>query len=191
MEQITLYIILGIFIFGLNIIPVFAPPTWTVLAFYYLKYDLSLIPVVIIGAVAATLGRIVLYLLAKNYFAKLFPQKWLANLHILGRFIESHESLTIPVVIAYAFSPLSSNQMFIAAGLSGLHIRIIAFSFLIGRLISYTFWINAAHKIVDRLEIILSNHLSNFGALVAQIAGFFVIILISRINWGKYLKMKS
>lgn len=191
MDQVTIYIILGIFIFGLNIVPVFAPPTWTVLAFYFLKYHLSLLPVVIIGAVAATLGRIVLYLLAKNYFGRLFPKKWLTNLHVLGKFIESHEDLTIPVVITYAFLPISSNQMFIAAGLSGLHIRLIAFSFLIGRLISYTFWISAAHRIVDRLEIIFSNHLSNFWALIAQILGFLVIILISRINWGKYLKMKS
>lgn len=175
----------------MNIIPVFAPPTWTVLAFYFLRYHLSLLPVVIIGAVAAMLGRIVLYILAKNYFVKLFPKRWLTNLHVLGKFIESHESLTIPVVVAYAFSPISSNQLFIAAGLSGLHVGLIAFSFLIGRFISYTFWISAANRIADRLEIIFSNHLSNYGALIAQILGFLVIIFISRINWGKYLKVKS
>lgn len=188
--EIYRYIVLGVFVFGLNIIPAFAPPTWMVLAFYYLKFHLLLVPVVLIGAAAATLGRVVLYILARNYFGNLFPKKSLENLHVLGKFIESHENLTIPVVLTYAFLPISSNQMFITAGLSGLRIRLIAFSFLIGRLISYTFWISAAHKIVNSLEAIFSIHFSNLGALIAQVLGFVVIIFISKIKWKKYLRVK-
>lgn len=112
-------------------------------------------------------------------------------MHILGKFVQSHENLTIPVIITYAFLPIPSNQMFIAAGLSGLNIRVIAFSFLVGRLISYTFWISAAHKLVDSLENIFSVHYSNFWAFVIQLIGFGIIILISKINWSKYLKVKS
>ncbi|MBI3379162.1 hypothetical protein HY029_00205 [Candidatus Gottesmanbacteria bacterium] len=191
MEVFMHYLILGIFVFGLNVIPVFAPPTWTVLTFYFLKLHLSLLPVVIIGAIAATLGRIVLYILSKNYFGNLLPKKYLDNMHILGKFIESHEDLTVPVVLTYAFLPISSNQMFVAAGLSGLPIRLIAFSFLIGRLISYTFWITASHRIVDSLETAFSSHYSNAGALVGQVLGFVVIVLLGKINWKKYLKIKS
>lgn len=191
MDLVNQYLIVGVFVFGLNIIPAFAPPTWIILAFYFLKFHLSLLPVVAIGAVAATLGRVVLYLLSKHYFGRLLPKKSLDNMHVLGKFIASHEDLTIPVVITYAFLPISSNQMFIAAGLSDLNIKLIAFSFFIGRLISYTFWVSAAHRIVDSLEAIFSAHYSNIWAAISQILGFAVIILISRINWKKYLKVKT
>ena len=46
-------------IFGLNLIPLFAPPTWMALAFVGFQFpDMSPVLLALLGAVAATLGRL-------------------------------------------------------------------------------------------------------------------------------------
>lgn len=184
------YLILGIFVFGLNIIPVFAPPTWMVLAFYFLKFHLNVIPVILIGATAAVLGRTVLYFLAKSEFKLLLPLKSRENLSDLGKYIQSREHLTLSMIAVYAFFPLPSNQTFIAAGLADISIKLIAFSFFVGRLISYSFWITASHKIIDSLEGMFERHYANTANIIVQIIGFLVIYFISTIHWKSFLKKK-
>lgn len=185
------YLFLAGFIFVINIIPAFIPPTWIILVFFYLKYHFSLIPLIIIGASSAAAGRIVLYFFAKNLFRFFLPEKSIYNLKSLGNFIQSHQNLTLSMILVYAFLPIPSNQTFIAAGLSGISIKLISFSFFIGRLISYTFWVVTSHKIADNLEGLFFTHLSNLGNIIIQIVGFAIIILISTINWNKFLPRKN
>ena len=71
---LSVYILLASTVLGLNIIPAFMPPTWIVLAFFVTKYDLQIIPVVLIGATCATLGRILLAGISKRYIRKLLPE---------------------------------------------------------------------------------------------------------------------
>ncbi len=42
-----LYLILALLVFGMNIVPAFMPPTWLVLAFFYIHFELSL-PIVVL-----------------------------------------------------------------------------------------------------------------------------------------------
>jgi len=129
------------------------PPTWTALTFFYLHFHLTLLPTVIIGAIAATTGRVILALFARHYFRPFLTRKIAANYDELGGYLQEKQKWTIPIVVAYAFSPVSSNQLFIIAELTKLNLKIISFSFLIGSLISYAFWVSAAYHISTRLEI--------------------------------------
>lgn len=184
------YLLLAIFVLGMNVIPAFMPPTWVVLAFFYTQFQLNLIPTVLIGASMATLGRILLYHIAKNFLRNFFSKKTLENYDNLGKFFKKNQKLTIPVVLIYAFLPIPSNQVFIIAGLTEIPIGLLAFSFFAGRLISYTFWVNLAYHAVSRLEAVFSSHYSNFGAIAAEIIGFGVVYLIGKIPWKKVLKIK-
>lgn len=183
------YLILAIFVLGMNTIPFFMPPTWVVLAFFYTQFNLELVPTVLIGATMATTGRVILYYLAKSYLGKFLPKSFKTNFLSLGQFFKKRERLTIPLVLTYAFLPIPSNDVFIVAGLAQLKIKIIAFSFLIGRLISYTFWVSLANKVGDKLEILFENHFSNFNAFAIELFGVLVILLIGKINWRKVLKI--
>lgn len=186
-----LYLNLAIIVFVINVVPVFMPPTWTILTFFYLHFHLALLPTVIIGATTATVGRVVLATLAKQYFRPFFSREILGNYDALGQFLHKHQHLTIPIILTYAFFPISSNQVFIVAGLTKLKLKIIAFSFLFGRLISYTFWISAASHISKTLEDVFLKHFSDAGTLVFEISGLLVILLIGKINWEKVLKIKK
>lgn len=191
MEGYIQYIVLGLIVFVMNVIPGFMPPTWSVLTFFRLKYGLMAIPLVIIGALAATLGRVSLAYLARTYFRRFLPKKQIKNLEVLSHTFEQHKRLTIPVIFAYAFLPIPSNQVYIAAGLGKFNIKFLAFCFFLGRLISYTFWVLAATHVANSLEDIFGRYYGRIGAFVSEFLGFGLLFLISKIDWQKIFTKKS
>ena len=63
---------------GINLLPAFGPPTWAVLVFTRLHWHLNPIALVVIGAVAASVGR---YLLARGtrHFSGRLPKRMTTN----------------------------------------------------------------------------------------------------------------
>ena len=60
-DQLPALALLFALIFGLNLIPAFAPPTWMALTLVGFQYhDVSALLLAGVGAVAATLGRLTL-----------------------------------------------------------------------------------------------------------------------------------
>ena len=190
MGSLEALIALSVLIYVINVVPVFMPPTWTVLAFYYINFHPPLLPAVFLGATSATLGRITLYYISKNYFRRFFSEKYLTNYDSLGNFLDKKQKISISLFLTLAFFPISSNYVYIAAGLAKVNIKILALSFFAGRLFSYFFWVSATHIVFVKIEDIFSSRISNAGFLVLELAGFLIVILIGRINWGKMLKLK-
>lgn len=188
MPNIYYYVVLGVFVLGMNMIPAFMPPTWTILVFFYLSYHLLPLPVIIIGAVATTLGRISLYFFARTHILRFLPKQSQDNMAALGKFFYAKKKITIPAILMYAFLPIPSNQIYIAAGLAKIDIRIIASIFLVGRFISYSSWIATAHIASTSLESIFKNYYSHSNFFIAELVGFGIIYLISRVGWKKILK---
>lgn len=186
MNLLSEYLILSVLIFGMNIIPVLMPPTWVVLLFFYRFYHLSLAPTVIVGAISAISGRIILAHLA-SLFSPYLQKKSRENLLSLGNYFNSHIQLSIPLFLTYAFMPISSNYVYIAAGLARVNLKLLAVSFFFGRLISYTFWLTVTHGVLLRLDRIFSRHFAKPVTYFAEIAGFIILYLLSRINWKKLI----
>ena len=182
------YIILAIFVLGMNVIPGFMPPTWTILVFFFLTYHLLPIPVIIIGAVFATLGRITLYFIARYQLIKIIPTKSKKNMEFLGKYFYKNKKITIPALLIYAFLPIPSNQVYIAAGLARINIKIVALLFFFGRIISYSSWILTAHLATTSLDEIFKSHFSRGNVIIFELFGFAVVYVISTINWEKILK---
>ena len=130
-------------IFGLNIIPAFAPPTWMALAFVGFQFPgINPVLLALIGAVAATLGRLSLAKLSHLLLReKLLSERHRANIDVIKNRLEKQPALTLSLFLFYAFSPLPSNFLFIAYGLTGLPVLRVALPFFIGRSVSYAFFI--------------------------------------------------
>lgn len=190
MDFSGIYLVLGIFILGMNVIPAFMPPTWTVLVFFYLTYHLYPPYVVLIGAVTATLGRVFLYYLAQTQLKRFLTKKMKDNYAHLAKFVNTRQKISIPLFFTYAFLPIPSNQVYIAAGVSGIRLKFIATIFFIGRLISYSLWIGTAHVAFKSLDGIFGSHYSHITTFIVEIVGFIIIYFLGTINWKKYLKLK-
>ena len=135
--------LLFVLIFALNLIPAFAPPTWMALALVSFQYhDTSALLLAGIGAVAATLGRLTLAKLSHRLLRrKLLSDAHRANIDVIKNRLETRTTLTVGLFLLYAFSPLPSNFLFIAYGLTGLPLLRVALPFFVGRLASYGFFI--------------------------------------------------
>lgn len=188
MIEIVPYFFLSSVVFLVNLVPGFMPPTWAVLTFFTVKYDLSFFPTIILGAIFAVSGRIILAHLSQRYFRRFLSKKSEENFDSLGIFLQKNEKATLPFIIAYAFSPIPSNQLFIIAGLTRFNIRLLAFSFFVGRLISYTFWVGMATTAAESIEAVFANRFSSTGSVILEILGFAVVILLSKVNWSKYIR---
>lgn len=185
---IASYILLASIVLGINVIPAFMPPTWTVLAFFVFKYNLMIIPTVIIGATFATAGRLILASGAR-FVAKYLPRGSRENYESVGRYLNSNKKITIPLVITYAFLPIPSNDVFIAAGLAKVDLKLLAASFFVGRLISYTFWVSITHRFfADNLTDIFSRHYAKAGSILIEVLGLILLYFLGKIGWKKILK---
>ncbi len=142
-------------IFGLNLIPAFAPPTWMALALVGFQYhDSSAVLLAGTGAVAATLGRLTLAKLSHRLLRKkLLSDAHRANIDVIKDRLEKRTTLTVGLFLFYAFSPLPSNFLFIAYGLTGLPLLRVALPFFVGRLASYGFFIASGAAVGRNLKI--------------------------------------
>lgn len=112
----------------------------------------------------------------------------MTNYNHLGRYFKENQKLTIPVVVMYAFLPIPSNQVFIIAGLTNLNLKLIAFSFLFGRVISYTFWVTVAYQVSERFEDVIVGHFSNAHTIFMEILSISIVVILGMIPWSKLLK---
>lgn len=60
MGHASLYLAAAAVVLGVNLLPAFGPPTWAVAVFYRLTGHLAVVPLVLIGAVRAAAGRLLL-----------------------------------------------------------------------------------------------------------------------------------
>lgn len=182
-EYFFLYLLIAV----VNIMPGFMPPTWSILAFFSIQNNLSLYPLILVGVAGATSGRIGLYFLAKYFGKKFLTKKSLNNFNDLGCYLNLNKKSIITVVLAYAFIPLPSNQLFITAGLAGVRLGILAFSFAFGRLISYTSMVLISNSFFTWFYKNIGFTHSKPMSFFLELAGFFLIYLIGRINWKKVI----
>jgi uncharacterized membrane protein YdjX (TVP38/TMEM64 family) len=182
------YLILFLLVLGVNLMPAFGPPTWTILVLYSLNTDMPRAPVVITGAIAAALGR---YLLARAFrlVGKRLPPRSRDNLRAAREALERSRRSTILALGLFAISPLPSAQLFEAAGLAGIRLLPFTAAFFAGRLVSYAIYAFTAAEIRQSSlgDAFREQVVSPLG-LAVQLALIALVVLMTRVNWGKWLE---
>jgi hypothetical protein len=180
-------VLLFIVIFALNLLPAFAPPTWTAMSFIGLTTpEIDFVWIALVAATAATCGRIVLAKASRLLVRqKLLSEQTRRNVDAIKLGIESRPVMTFGTVLGYSISPLPSNYLFIAYGLTSLPIAFLALPFFVGRLVSYGFWLKTASTVGDRLDFdwFESAHYFVGYFLLSQLLLIPVIYGFTRIDW--------
>lgn len=185
--QLPALALLFTLIFGLNLIPAFAPPTWMALALVGFEFpNTGAIHLAVVGAVAATLGRLTLARLSHWLLReKLLSNAHRANIDVIKDRLEKRTALTVGLFLFYAFSPLPSNFLFIAYGLTGLPLPRVALPFFIGRLASYTFFIVGGAAAGRRFHIdsLASGLYAGAWFIGTQVFLLAALYAFTRIDW--------
>jgi len=163
-----LLIALGV-VFAVNLLPAFGPPTWAVLVFFSLQYDLPAVPLVLGGALAAAGGR---YLLATGT-RRLRPRLSAARLRRLDRAqaaLGADRRRTATGLGLFALSPVPSGQLFVAAGLMTVPLLPLTAAFFAGRLASYSIYVGAAGVAAASLGDVVLDALTSPLGMALQLA---------------------
>lgn len=180
-------LILFFVVFGLNVIPAFAPPTWMVFSYIGFRHgDANVFSLAVVGAAAATLGRVTLAKLARSLIRQRFMgERSRQNLDSIREHLEPRRKLTFGVFLFYAFMPLPSNDLFIAYGLTTMSLPNVAVPFFIGRTVSYSFWGFTASAVASRFTFDSDSMLSYFSLyfVISQILLVGLIFVFAKIDW--------
>lgn len=179
----------GIVLF-FNLVPAFAPPTWAVLVLFSLNTDLHPIVIVAVGAIFAGTGR---YLLAKTtgLFRNKISHKALENLSAAEQILSHNNSRKFLTIGLFVISPLPSAQLFEAAGLMGVRLIPLTLAFFAGRIVTYNFYVFGASELkAHGIGELITKEFTSAWAIFLQIAMITCLILLTRINWAKFLPTK-
>ena len=141
----------------------------------------------IVAAIAATSGRIVLAKFSRALVRRrLLSEEARRNVDAIRTGIERQPVLTFGTLLGYSLSPLPSNYLFIAYGLTSLPIAFLSLPFFVGRLASYAFWMRTASTVGDWLDVDWFESAPYFVAyyLSSQLLLVPVIYAFTRIDWG-------
>jgi len=98
--------------------------------------------------------------------------------------------LTFGLFLFYAFTPLPSNFVFIAYGLTTMHLARLAIPFFLGRFVSYAFWTLSAAAVSRRFDFDDGKTLSYFSVylVLTQSALLGTVYLFTWLDWKMLLR---
>ena len=156
-------------VFAVNLLPAFGPPTWAVLVFFSLNFDLPVVPLVLLGALAAAAGRFLLASGTRRLRPRFSPRR-LAHIDRAQAIAFANKRRAVAGLGLFALSPVPSGQLFVAAGLMTVPLLPITTAFFAGRLVSYSIYVGAASVAEKSLGSILTDALTSPLGVGLQIA---------------------
>ena len=169
-------------VFAVNLLPAFGPPTWALLVFFSLDFDLPAVPLVLGGALAAASGR---FLLA-NGTRHLRPGFSAARLRRLDRAqaaLTANRGRAAAGLGLFAVSPLPSGQLFVAAGLMTVPLAPLTAAFFAGRLVSYSIYVGVASIAERSLGAVVLDSLTSPLGIALQVA--MLVGLAALLGWPR------
>jgi len=178
------YLLLFAIVFGVNLLPAFGPPTWTLLVFSRLNWHLEPVAIVLIGAIAAMSGRYVLAV-GSRHFRDRLSGKRRANLAAADDLLFAKKGRAWAVLALFVISPLPSAQLFVAAGLLDVALVPLTLAFFVGRLVSYSFYVAAATLAEHQFGGVLRNALGSPWSIVLQLLLLAGTAAMPFVNWSQ------
>lgn len=180
----TEYFVAALVILLANILPAFAPPTWAILVYFTFGHRLNPVALVVLGVVCATTGRALLALSFRKLRAWL-PKGYVANMEKLGTYIAKNSRRAIGLVVLFFLSPISSAQLFEAAGIiKEIALKPLLIAFATGRLVSYSIYVSGATALKSTsLGEVITREITSAKAIAIQVAFILILIALGNVKW--------
>jgi membrane protein YqaA with SNARE-associated domain len=181
------YLILFLVAAGFAMIPLPLFPSWIVVAYLVVEFDLRLWLAIFIGALGTTVGRVILVAVSRVAGHRMLGRWSQDNLDYLHKRIEGAAG-DLGIAVLLGASPPPAGVLFILAGLMRVQLWLVAASVFIGRTIGY--WISvggtslAAEPLANRLRDVVGPWSVALAVLI--IAG--VLVLALRIDYRALLE---
>lgn len=183
--MLTYLALVGV-VFGANLLPAFGPPTWSLLVFFRLQSHIPAVPLVLIGAMTAASGRLVLALGSRRFRDHLSTKR-LEHLAAAREALVGGPRRALAGLALFALSPLPSAQLFIAAGLVAAPIVPLTAAFFAGRLVSYSVYVTVASAVKHSLGSTITGAFTSPWGIGLQIVMLAGLVALMRADWAGLL----
>jgi hypothetical protein len=173
--------------FVINLVPAFMPSTWMLLTFFYIRYDVPLLPLTIGGAIVSGLGRLVLAR-ASAWFSRRFMTARRDDLDLLGEYLDRNRHVAAPATFLYTLTPLPTNNLFIAAGMVGVNLVWVLAGFWAGRVLADTFWVWTTERVFDSLDDVFEGAVGTRWAIALQSLSVVSVLLLYLAPWARWIR---
>lgn len=180
------YVLVGLLVFAINLLPAFGPPTSFVLVSLTLSSDLSAVPLVAVAAISAASGRYVLARIARRFRPRLSEARR-RSLGALEERLTDHPAKLTAGLGLFALSPVPSGQLFVGAGLMRVRLEALTTAFFAGRLVSYSLYVAGASAARESFGPALVDQLRSPLGIVLQVAALAALVLVLRLDWERFL----
>ena len=136
---------------AVDLIPVVAPPAWTLMAFMLVKYDLNPWLVLAVGVPGSALGRYLFSLYIPKFSDRMIARKKNEELRYVGKRLERHWWQTWLFVFGYTLLPLSTTALFTAAAMTKVSMLRIIPAFIAGKFLSDAMMVAAGRYAADAI----------------------------------------
>ena len=185
------YLMLFAIVLGVNLLPAFGPPTWSVIVIYDLSTKMPLPALVAISATAAALGRFALAHVFRLLRNKV-PEKMKRNLRAAGDAVEKRKRGALVAIGLFALSPLPSAQLFEAAGLAGVKLIHFTAAFFAGRIVSYSVYAATAKGIEKTsMGAAFKHSLTSPVGVGLELLMLALLVAFTQVDWEKRLAGKK
>lgn len=185
------YLLLFALVFGVNLMPAFGPPTWSVIVIYSIDTNMPGPAIVLVAALAAASGR---FLLAHafRFLADHVSDKTKRNVAAARAAFERKKRNSMIALGFFALSPVPSAPLFEAAGLAKVPMLGFTAAFFVGRTISYTIYLLTTKSIEStNLGGAFRHAVTSPFGIALQVAMIILLIGFTRIDWAKHLNNPS
>ena len=171
-------ILLGV-VLVVGVIPAFGPPSLVFAIYFYHKYHLAFGLVVLITALATTLGRLLLAYGTRKLKDRI-PEKYTQNLKYTKQLVVKKQNAAKFGVGLFLFSPLPSAQLFEAAGLLDVQLLPLGLAFFVGRLVSLSLYLAFSHLVVSSFNRLWESGFSSWWTIAFEVVSLLILIAMFR-----------
>jgi membrane protein YqaA with SNARE-associated domain len=175
---------------AVDLIPVFAPPAWTVIVFLLIKFDLNPWVALIMGVCGSTLGRYLFSLYIPKVSDKLIKRHKNEELEFVGKKLSGSRWGTWIFVLIYTLLPLSTTALFTAAGLARIKPVYILPPFFVGKFASDAVMILTGRYLAENSGDLLHSLLAP-KTLITVLLGVFALGGLLFVDWFALLKERK
>jgi membrane protein YqaA with SNARE-associated domain len=187
-----MWIYLAVFFSALavDLIPVIAPPAWTLMMFFLVKFHLNPWVVVVMGVSGSTLGKYIFSLYVPKIADQLIKRRKREELEFMGKKLNQKLWQSWLFVFIYTLTPLSTTVLFTAATIAKVKAGRTVPPFFFGKFVSDAVLIFTGRYAVLNLTEIVHGAFSAKGILTIVVAlvvtGGFLFV-----DWRAFLEKKQ
>ena len=183
---------LAVFVSALviDLIPIIAPPAWTAMVFFMVKFDLNPWIVTVVGVAGSTIGRYLFSLYVTKLSDKFIKRRKQEELEFLGNKLGQKLWPAWIFVFLYALTPMSTTALFTAAAMAKIGPQRPLPPFFCGKLISNGIMVFAGKYAAADFEAIAQGTFSLKGILFI-LFGLVVISGLLFVDWRSWLERRK